>query len=249
MVVYNFEYETASTPFFNKSASYRCSTAPIDIAVEGNTIAVTDLMKSLTVLSYTKGSGGADKLTEVGRHFQTVWGTAVAIVDQDTYLEADAEGNLLVLKQDVKGVTAEDRRRLQMTSEICLGELVNRIRRIDIPASPDAAVSPRAFIGTTEGSIHLFGLIHPSKQNLLISLQATLASYVKSPGDIPFMSYRAVHNMVRTETDPFRFVDGELVEHFLNLDETTQESIVEDLRLGVHVEDVRSLVEGLRRLR
>ncbi|KAK6429624.1 hypothetical protein LTR95_014230, partial [Oleoguttula sp. CCFEE 5521] len=44
VVVYAFEYQTPSSPFLTKKASYRTATAPIDIAVTDNTIAVTDLM-------------------------------------------------------------------------------------------------------------------------------------------------------------------------------------------------------------
>lgn len=147
--MYAFEYGT-----LNKVASYRTSTAPIDIAVTGNLIAIADLMKSVSIVSYKKGTDGLpDTLTERARHFQTTWGTAVAHVAEDTFLESDAEGNLMVLHQNVNGVTADDRRRLEVTSEMLLGEMVNRIRRITVPTSQDATVIPRAFLGTVNPPI------------------------------------------------------------------------------------------------
>jgi DNA damage-binding protein 1 len=51
---------------------------------------------------------------------------------------------------------------------------------------------------------------------------------------------------VREAEEPLRFVDGELVERFLDLSTEVQESVVEGL--GVEVEEVREVVEGLRRL-
>jgi DNA damage-binding protein 1 len=51
-----------------------------------------------------------------------------------------------------EGVTNDDKKRLQTTSEILLGEMVNRIRRIDVVAQPDAVVLPRAFMGTVSHS-------------------------------------------------------------------------------------------------
>ena len=107
-------------------------------------------MKSLSIVKYTRSSAPTrpDTLTEVARHYSTTWATAVALIDDNTFVEADAEGNLLVLRQDVKGVTEEDRRRLTVTAEICLGEMVNKIRRVDVPVGPDAAVIPRAFVAT-----------------------------------------------------------------------------------------------------
>ena len=54
----------------------------------------------------------------------------------------------MVLRQNVGGVTEDDRRRLEVTSEVFLGEMVNRMRRVDVEAGAEAAVVPRAFLGT-----------------------------------------------------------------------------------------------------
>lgn len=149
VVIFAFEYETPSSPFLAKQASYRTATAPIDITVTDNIIAVTDLMKSVSLVEYTQGRGGLPAtLSEVARHYETMWGTAIANVADNTYLEADAEGNLIVLQRDVTSYSEEDKRRLRVTSEMLLGEMVNRIRRIDVQPTPNATVIPRAFLAT-----------------------------------------------------------------------------------------------------
>jgi DNA damage-binding protein 1 len=51
---------------------------------------------------------------------------------------------------------------------------------------------------------------------------------------------------VRESEEPNRFVDGELIERFLDCDEQLQEAIVQGL--SVDVEEVRGIVEALRRL-
>ncbi|RMZ72713.1 uv-damaged dna binding [Pyrenophora seminiperda CCB06] len=247
IVIYDVEYQTQSNPSLTKLATFRCSTAPIDITVNGTKIAVADLMKSLVIIEYTKGETGLpDKLVEVSRHYQITWATAVAEVDTNTYLESDAEGNLIVLYRDSNGVTEDDRRRLNVSSEMLLGEMVNRIRRIDVLTASDAAVIPRAFVGTVEGSIYLFGLISPAHQNLLMTLQSNLGALVPAPGDMDFAKFRAFKNGVREEEEPMRFVDGEFVERFLDQSEELQAKAIEGL--GVGLEEVRGLVEGLRRL-
>lgn len=207
-------------------------------------------MKSASIVQFTAGKGGKpDTLTEVARHYQTTWGTALALVDANTYLQSDAEGNLMVLHQDVKGEQGldEDQRRLQVTSEMQLGEMVNRIRRIDIAVAESATVVPRAFVATVEGSIYLFALIAKGRQDLLMRMQACMARYVQSPGGVEFMGYRAFKNQVREEKEPFRFVDGELIERFLECKVEVQQQIVDEL--GVGLEETRNMVEGLRRLR
>jgi DNA damage-binding protein 1 len=149
IVIYDIEYRSQSTPNFKKLASFRCSTAPIDITVNGSLITIADLMKSAVIVEYKRGETGmADTITEVARHFQTAWATAIAEVDKNTYLESDAEGNLIVLSRNLQGVTEDDRRRLTVSSEMLLGEMVNRIRRIDVATASDAPVIPRAFLAT-----------------------------------------------------------------------------------------------------
>lgn len=97
-----------------------------------------------------------------------------------------------------------------------------------------------------EGSIYLFALIAPKKQDLLMRLQTNMAKFAQSPGNMPFSKYRAFKNQVREAEEPFRFVDGDLIERFLDCRGEVQEEIVAGL--GVDVEDVRGIVEGLRRL-
>ena len=154
--------------------------------------------------------------------------------------------------QDTNALTAEDKRRLRVVSEIRLGEMVNRIRPISINVPATAAVVPRAFMATVEGGVYLFGLIGPAYLDLLIGLQAALAPLVESLGDVPFMSYRAFKSQVREGEEPERFVDGELIEGFLDLSASKQEEIVDGLGAVAGekggVEGVRELVEGLRRL-
>ena len=61
-----------------------------------------------------------------------------------------------------------------------------------------------------------------------------------------FAKFRAFKNAVREEEEPMRFVDGELVERFLDVSEEVQRKAIEGL--GVELEEVRGLIEGLRRL-
>lgn len=79
-------------------------------------------------------------------------------------------------------------------------------------------------------------------------LQQAIASRVQSPGNVPFNTYRAFKNSVREAEEPFRFVDGELIEKFLDCPGTMQEGICEEVGM-VDVEEMRTMVESLRRIR
>lgn len=73
-----------------------------------------------------------------------------------------------------------------------------------------------------------------------------MAELVQSPGHVPFNKYRAFKNQTREAEEPNRFVDGELVERFLDCSSEVQEKAVQGLE--VDVEEVRIMVEALRRL-
>lgn len=69
---------------------------------------------------------------------------------------------------------------------------------------------------------------------------------VQTAGELNFDRYRAFKNREREGEAPFRFVDGELIERFLDMDEMTQQTICEGL--GPSVEDMRNNIEELKRM-
>ncbi|KAI0966279.1 mono-functional DNA-alkylating methyl methanesulfonate N-term-domain-containing protein [Xylaria arbuscula] len=247
VIVYSYLEASTTSAELKKLASYRPATYPIDLVVEENTIAVADLMKSMSLLSFAPAADGQPaKLTEISRHYQSFWTTALCHVDGESWLASDTQGNLIVLRRNTTGVTLEDKRRMEVTSEINLGEMVNKMRKVTVDASDNAIIVPKAFVGTVEGGVYLFGLISSRYQDLLMRFQTKLADVVETTGTIEFSRYRSFRNEEREAEGPFRFVDGELLERFLDLDESQQETICEGL--GPNAEAMRNLVEELKRM-
>ncbi|KAL2070530.1 hypothetical protein VTL71DRAFT_13556 [Oculimacula yallundae] len=246
VVVYQFEETSERSGDFTKLATFRSTTVPIDLSVSGNTIAVADMMQSVSIVEFIPGKEGlSDKLEMVAKDYQACWTTAVTDIEEDSWLEADHDGNLLILERDVNGVTLEDRKRMRVTSEMNLGEQVNVIRKINIEPTPNAMIVPKAFLGTTEGSIYLYSTILPASQDILMRLQEQMAAHVITVGELDFKLYRAFKTAERETSEPFRFVDGELIERFLDLDVDLQETICQGL--GPSVEDVRNMIEELKK--
>lgn len=168
VVMYRYEETTEASARLVKLATYRTSTCPIALDVSGNIIAVGDVMKSISLVEYTPGKEGLpDKLEEVARHMESSWTTSVAHIEGHSYLTSDQYGNLLVLRRNVNGVTLEDRKRMEMTSEMNLGEPVNKIVQIQVEPSPNAMVIPKAFLATVSPPLPLSSLppSHPSLHN------------------------------------------------------------------------------------
>lgn len=77
-------------------------------------------------------------------------------------------------------------------------------------------------------------------------MQVSLASKIESLGQIEFNKYRSFKNSLRETAEPFRFVDGELIERYLDASEDLQEEVARDV--GMSATDVRGVVEELKRL-
>jgi DNA damage-binding protein 1 len=78
--------------------------------------------------------------------------------------------------------------------------------------------------------------------------QAAVAAYIDSPGNMPFNKFRAFRSTVREADEPFRFVDGELIERFLVCDPSVQQEIVGLVTPNGDLDEVRRIIEALRRL-
>lgn len=79
-----------------------------------------------------------------------------------------------------------------------------------------------------------------------MTFQSRLQEYIQTPGNLSFDHWRAFRNQTREGEGPYRFVDGEMIERFLDLDESNQELVCEGL--GPSVEDMRNMIEELRRM-
>lgn len=264
VVAYQFTQETNTAGCFKKLATYRPSGYPVDLDITGNTLGVVDLMQSLSLVEFIPPKDGKKaKLVEKARHYEPEWVTSVRHLGDERWLLADAQGNLIVLQQNLNAATEEDARRLEVTSEIHLGEQVNQIQRLHVASSESSIVSPKAFLATvsgwhmhssdtsanakqTEGSLHLYGDISPGFQDLLLTFQSQIEAHIETPTGLEFQRWRAFRNGSRESDGPYRFVDGEMVERFLDMGEVMQESVCKNL--GQSVEYMRGIIEELKRL-
>ncbi|KAK2009862.1 hypothetical protein LZ32DRAFT_608026 [Colletotrichum eremochloae] len=255
VVVYDYVEESTTSGALRKLATFRPSTFPVDIDVSGNMIGIADLMQSLTLVEFIPAQdGNKARLVERARHFQYIWATSVCHLEGHSWLEADAQGNLMVLRRNPNAPTEHDQKQMEVTGEFHLGEQVNKIRPLNIMPNENDPITPKAFLATVEGSLYVFADIKSEYQSLLLQFQERLAEVVRTLGQadnepgsgLSFMAWRGFRNAKRAAEGPFRFVDGELIERFLDLDEAKQKAVVQGL--GPTVESMRNLVEELKRM-
>ncbi|EGY14105.1 hypothetical protein VD0002_g1301 [Verticillium dahliae] len=255
VVVYDYIEDSTTSGKLEKLTTFRPSTFPVDLDISGNMIGVADLMQSMTLVEFLPAKDGRKaKLIERARHFEYIWATAVCSLGEESWLEADAQGNLMILERQPDAPTEHDQKQMRTTSEMHLGEQVNKIRPLQITATENDIIVPKAFLATVDGSLYVLANISAEYQSILLPFQERLAGIVRYLGQAApednegpsFSQWRGFRNAKRMAAAPFRFVDGELIERFLDLDELRQEAVVEGL--GPSVEAMRNMVEELRRM-
>jgi DNA damage-binding protein 1 len=103
----------------------------------------------------------------------------------------------------------------------------------------------------------MLATINPAFVNVLLLLQSSLGTRVQAPGYMPWSKYRAWKTEVKEQDEPFRFVDGEMLEQaLLAMSDVELETVLREAGLmeekptlpAVSVAEVRAWGEELRRL-
>jgi DNA damage-binding protein 1 len=159
VVVYKYSEDTSTSASLEKLATYRPANVPVTLDVSGHIIGIADLTQSLTLVEFIPPSSGNDaKIQERANHFSPSWSTALCHLDDEQWLEADAHGNLCVARRNAEAPTEEDKRRMDVVSEINIGEQINKIHRLILPPNENAVVSPKAFLASVSHHFRLCSL-------------------------------------------------------------------------------------------
>ncbi|XP_024396613.1 DNA damage-binding protein 1a [Physcomitrium patens] len=211
----------------------------------GDFIVVGDLMKSISLLIYKPEEGAIE---ERARDYNANWMTAVEILDDDTYLGAENSFNLFTVRKNNDAATDEERGRLEVVGEYHLGEFVNRFRHGSLVMRlPDSEASqiPTVIFGTVNGVIGVIASLPQDQFLFLQKLQQALVKVIKGVGGLSHEQWRSFSNERKT-VDARNFLDGDLIESFLDLSRNKMEEIATSLE--VSVEELHKAVEELTRL-
>ncbi|KAF8072489.1 DDB1A [Scenedesmus sp. PABB004] len=258
----------------------------LHLAVRGDYVVVGDLMNSITLLEYKAAEGA---LEVRARDQESKWLTALALLDDDTYVAADNSSNMVVVRKNPDAATDEERARLEVVGRFHTGEFVNRIRPGSLVMRlPDSELGgvPTLLYGGVAGSVGLLASLPKELYTMLAALQdglkkarpprhgrapraaclsalpararharaasrraAAAAQVVRGVGGLDWESWRRFKDERRSEPAT-HFIDGDLVEAFLDLPPARAAEVVAAVWPGgeVSVDDVSRRVEELQRL-
>lgn len=98
------------------------------------------------------------------------------------------------------------------------------------PGETEAPISTPILFGTVEGAIGMVCQVPDDFYKFLIQLEAKLAKVVRSVGKIDHQAWRSFYTERRTEL-PSAFVDGDLIESFLDLPREKMQEVVQGLQI------------------
>lgn len=215
------------------------------VQTRGDFIVVGDLMKSISLLIYKHEEGAIE---ERARDYNANWMSAVEILDDDIYLGAENSFNIFTVRKNSEGATDEERGRLDVVGEYHLGEFINRFRHGSLVMRlPDSDVGqiPTAIFGSVNGVIGVIASLPHEQYVFLEKLQTSLRKVIKGVGGLSHEQWRSFNNEKKT-VEAKNFLDGDLIESFLDLNRSKMDEISK--QMGVSVEELCKRVEELTRL-
>lgn len=226
----------------------------LQVKVKDDFILFNDLMKSLTILRFNTNEG---KFEEIAHDVLPQWTTACEFFDDDTFICAEDGGNLISCHKDSGSAKENERNVLKQLGLCYLGENINVFRHgclvTQQTAESTISLETCTLMGSVSGYIGLLLQLTPNLYQLLMSLQLALADYVPSVGKIDHGAWRAFESDGRSDVS-CGFVDGDLIETYLDLPKAVQKELITDLRgegnveLHTTVDELVKIIEELARI-
>eukprot|EP01083_Nonionella_stella_P024829 68410_1 len=211
---------------------------------------VGDLARSISVIKHYPEYG---TLEEVARDFNQNWVTAIEMLSHDIYLGAENFHNLFILRRNPDAASEEVRSRLDTIGLFNLGEMVNKFiaGSLVIPnntsnTSTSAGVNSanevvethsrkaainigsQTLYGTIDGTIGSIIGLDAQSVAFLSSLERAMARVITPVGNLRHDDFRAFRGQ-RRQQGSRGFIDGDLIESFIDLDRKMMELVVKEM--------------------
>ncbi|KAF9971393.1 DNA damage-binding protein 1a [Actinomortierella ambigua] len=221
----------------------------LHVATYGDFIVVGDMMKGLTLLRYRSNEG---KIEEIARDSDMNWVMALEVIDDETFIGSDDASNLFTLVKNTDTMVEEEARRLEWRGCFHLGDQINRFRSLVMSNfEDDAPAVPKLLFTTVSGAVGVIATLTKERYDFFRHLEKNLTRVIRGVGGLDHASWRAFRNKNKVLSSE-NFIDGDLVEMFLDLNQDEINAVMEGANGGqpitAPVEEVIKLVEELLRL-
>jgi len=215
-------------------------TLSLFIRAVGNNIVVGDLIKSISLLKWEPET---NSIVEKCRDLNSTWVSALAVLDDTTFLIADTYANMIIIRPN-SSEKGDENVALNVNADFhwgdfvnvfCKGSLVMRQKQDEEEANVDGVfvrAVPKLLFGTTGGAIGVLATLDAKEYALLDRLQSAMNTVVSGIGGQKYLDWRAFRNNTKTHSSR-GFVDGDLVEMLLEMNLGEVEKVAELMNQGL----------------
>ena len=258
--------DPTAPPDLQPDASHKGFILALYIKIYGEFIIVGDLMRSMILLHYRAVDGA---LVEVARDYNVNYMRAVEALNEDYYLGCEDLGNLFVVRRQAEAVAEEERTRMDLQAEMHLGDCINVLRHGSLNRQPAESSDTDALggigqtavlYGTVSGGLGSILSLSESAFRFFSSMERSVNLVISGVGGFAHSEWRSFSNN-RRQAPQRNFVDGDIVEMFLDLPSGDMALVVRHLNddlagsgatgltgLPLAVEDVIRRVEDMVRM-
>lgn len=212
------------------------------LAAKGDYILLGDLMKSMSLLSYSSVEG---KITRLASHFEPMYLTSVAMPDTELFYGSDDGCNFYAMQYNAGASTEDERESLEMVGQFHTGELVFNIKPGRLSDLEESNINTMLYTSTT-GTLGLIASINEEQYKFMEDLTGAMNKVlVCGLGGFSNEEWRQV--ICNNRCFPRKnFIDGDLIESYFDLRKEEMDEIAK--YLGMTSDDVCRQIEGVSQI-
>ena len=216
-------------------------------------LVISDVYRSISIYSYKPEN---EKFNEICRDYYPTWIYGITQCLNDTLYTSDIDGNIITLKKSLHPKSDEEKYKLERKACFNFGERINKMISTKIKAKDLKEISVFennendevniVYFGTLNGSIGVIIQLNKETFEFLEKLQEIIISKTYNNGAFDYKKWRSFKDGFISE-ESFGFVEGNILEDFLNFDDDYRKKILKELNYPwqKNINDVINMIETL----
>ena len=204
--------------------------AALYVRTQGDFVLVGDIMRSMSLIRYDNEDR---TLQPCARDLNANWMTAVEMLDENTFLGAENDCNLFTVYRNLDATSEEERARLELGGECHVGEFINSfvrgtlvMQQADSDSASAVIAGQPVLFGSVSGAIGSIMPLTLETFDFLQRVQRAMTKVVSSIGNMNHTEWRSFYS-IRRIAAARNFLDGDLIESFLDLPQEDRDKVVE----------------------
>ena len=270
----NIEMEEEEDEFTNKISEFsdkknldenKSEENKSKIEEEFHYLIISDLYRSVVLYSYDINN---DKLTEICRDYNLTWVYSISQYKNNLLYISDIDGNIISLEKNMHPKSDQENFKFERRAYFNLSERINSMVMTTVKNQKLFLLSPDnnnysiiesenleenipedvnvTYYGTMEGSVGIIISIKKEVFDFLKALENEIIKRNKNFGNFDYEKWRSFKDGFNIKKS-VGFVEGNIVEDFLNYDDSLKMSIINEMKFpwNKNLNDITNIIETL----